>query len=301
MSLSADFVEALFAYLQGRAEGLIVTGGEPTLSPAFAHVLRMAQRDYGFRDIAVVTNGTCLDNNEVASALVSHASAVRVSLYDWSVASFKGLEPTLGRIERLRKRVNESGSALEIGVSALTSDGNADALVQLAELARSAGAHWIYFHPTCTKDTLGGAFQATQHHVIAALKGMREAQEETFDIFFLEERYRSNRAAFEGYHAAHFVLVIGADGKNYLASEVKYQPRYALSDAVTTWRDDVLWNRERVERIRSVTSRDYPARGSRNRGVLYNTVIEKLKRVTVAPDDECWEVPGNGFHLPHIL
>ena len=34
---------------------------------------------------------------------------------------------------------------------------------------------------------------------------------------------------FQGYHAAHFIMVVGADGDNYLSSETKYQPRYRIA------------------------------------------------------------------------
>ena len=59
----------------------------------------------------------------------------------------------------------------------------------------------------------------------------------TGDIGFDELR-------FSAYHAAHFLLVVGADGKNYLGAEVKYQPAFILWDLKNNWREDFLWHPE---------------------------------------------------------
>lgn len=301
MSLSLDYVERLFSYIQGQTKGLIITGGEPTLSPVFTQVVMKARRNYQFEDIAVVTNGSCLDNEKVVSVLISDASVVRVSLYDWNAKTFDGLFPTLHQIEALRKRIDKSGSKLDIGISVLTSDENAGVLGKVTELAYSAGAHWIYFHPTCTKDVSGTASRVSQKSVLNKIKEYKSLRRKGFDIFVLNERYDTTDVEFEGYHTSHFVLVIGADGKNYLATEVKYQPKYVISDLTNASRDDFLWQSPRLERIHSVTSYNYSAKGSRNRGVLYNTFIENLKHGNIKLSDDCCETPVDEFRLPHII
>ncbi len=48
--------------------------------------------------------------------------------------------------------------------------------------------------------------------------------------FTSSDRYVDTGLSFDGYHAAHFLLVVGADGMNYLGAEVKYQPQYAIAD-----------------------------------------------------------------------
>ena len=62
--LNLDFIERLFARLEGETRGLLLSGGEPTLSPIFQEVLRLA-RKYKFIDIAIVTNGSLLDKEQV--------------------------------------------------------------------------------------------------------------------------------------------------------------------------------------------------------------------------------------------
>jgi hypothetical protein len=120
-------------------------------------------------------------------------------------------------------------------------------------------------------------------------------------VFVLPERYVEQSIHFSAYHAAHFLLTVGADGKNYLAPEVKYQPQHVIADVVTHWQEDFLWQRPRLERIRSVNSETYPALGSRHRGMLYSDYIERLIQGGEAgPTDT---VPGapEAFMFPHIL
>ncbi len=300
-SIDMTLVERVMGCVSGHTRGLIVTGGEPTLSPVLPAVLHSARRKYGFEDIAVVTNGTGLDRPAVAEALVSYASAVRISLYDWQADSFDGLEPTLDRIRKMRALVVRSGSSLEIGTSALTSRETSGALDELAGRVRGAGADWIYFHPSCTRDGTGGASRADQEAVLGRIEGCRSRQQDGFRVFSLDARYRAAEVRFEGYHAAHFILVIGADGKNYLSTEVKYQPGYAIADLGGKWDEKFLWRRRRQEHIGSVSSRAYPAKGAMNRGVLYSTLIEGLSRGTSSIEEEWDRVGAGGFRFPHVI
>jgi hypothetical protein len=106
---------------------------------------------------------------------------------------------------------------------------------------------------------------------------------------------------FNGYHAAHFLLVIGADGKNYLGPEVKYQPHHVIADLGVRWRDDFLWEEQRLVRANFVNSRTYPAIQSRHRGVLYNHFIEQLKRDEEPALTKLERASVRGFLFPHIL
>jgi GTP 3',8-cyclase len=293
-SLSTDFVSRLFARLEGQTRGLLLTGGEPTLAHNFAETLALA-RTRGFRDVVVVTNGSFLGEEKIAQALLKHASAIRISLYDWNAKSCSGMAPTLKRIETLRSRIEREGSSLQIGVSALTSHENVAALNIVARAVASAGAHWVYFHPTCTKWELGTPVLMDQQGVLEQTTACRRAQTDGFRAFVFSERYTSGEIEFEGYHTSHFLLVVGADGMNYLGAEVKYQPAHIIADVAGDWRDDFLWQSERLERIRAVNSRTFPAIGSRHRGILYNNLIEQMRQTDALP------VTQDTFLFPHIL
>jgi MoaA/NifB/PqqE/SkfB family radical SAM enzyme len=295
-SLELSFIERLFNLLSGNTKGLLITGGEPTMADSFPTVLKMARR-YNFEDIAVVTNGSFLDRTKVYNALLNYASTIRISIYDWDSVSCSSINQTLNRIERMRERVEKSGSKMQIGISVLTSLEIAASIRNVEKLMRSAGAHWIYFHPTCKNWDQGSPEQVNQSSV---LDNVIECQDQNgSNVFILEERYKNDMLKFTKYHAANFLLIVGADGKNYLGAEVKYQPTHVLWNLKDNWHDGFLWHPDRLRHIASVNDQNYPAVQSRHRGVLYNSYIQSLMNDRIY--DELPQMFDSRFKFPHIL
>ena len=294
--LPADTAERLFALCRGRTFGVIVSGGEPTLHPGFGRLLAMA-REHEFRDVVVISNGSRLDRDEVAGPLLRHASAVRVSIYDWQGGAAPGLSPTLKRIAWLRREIEKSGSPLQIGTSLLTRGVSRKRLGLAVAAVRAAGAHWLYLHPTCVSTATGAARAKGQERLLAALESCRLKQPAEFAVHYLAQRFSIQPAAFQGYHAAHFVMVVGADGDNYLSSETKYQPHYRIAVAADYAKRDFFNEPARHGAIAAVHAADYPAGGGRNRGVFYSQVLEEARHGNAGPGEST--VPD--FLLPHIL
>ena len=299
-NLKTEFIDRLFSFLEGQTRGLLLTGGEPTMSPLFPEVLRMA-RNRGFLDVAVVTNGGFLENVKVMDALIDYASTIRLSLYDWDSENCSGLKSALCRIGTLRHRIDHANSSLKIGVSALTSSGNIDSFAKAAESVRAAGAHWIYFHPSCIRWSEGAPQQVNQDGVIDEVQQYQQSLRDDFQACFFRERYLDEPIEFGAYHAAHFLLVVGGDGKNYLGPEVKYHPKHVVADFSEGIGNGFLWHQDRFERIAAANSRIYPALKSRHRGVLYNHVIERL----LSEKDPLDSIPGQNtsedLWFPNIL
>jgi len=272
-SLDRPFLDRLFGLLAGETPGLLLTGGETTLSPLFPDTLTLAKRS-GVREIAVVTNGSRLDDDAVAAALLEHASTIRLSLYDWESGNGDG--EVLQKIGRLRDRVETTGSDLRIGVSLLTAADRIGALAPLLRRVVAAGAHWIYFHPRCRNWDKGKPFPEDQASVLAEIDSLRERLAGQVDIHVLPHRYQSSPLHFSAYHAAHFLMIVGADRKNYLGAEVKYNPEYAISDWSETLNDDFLRAESRLDRIAAHHDRAYHVIGSRHRGVLYSDFLQRL-------------------------
>ncbi len=277
-TLSRQLLDWLLGELDGHTPGLLLTGGEPTMAPLFGEALALARRR-GFREIAVVTNGSRLDRPEVVDALLEHVTTIRLSLYDWTgPEGVAHAAETLGRIERLRRAIDRAGSNLRIGVSALTSTARASRLSELAGAVRDAGAHWLYFHPLCRKWGQGTPELDDQDEVLDTVAAIGAAMNGDLSVCVCDERYdAASELRFDGYHAAHFLLVVGADGQNYLAPEVKYQPPHVIADLTARPRG-FLRDPGRVARIRGVRSDAYPARGSRHRGILYCDWIDARAR-----------------------
>jgi len=298
--LTIDFIEKLFANLECQTSGLLLTGGEPTMSPLFPKVLENARR-FGFQEIAVVTNGSLINRSRVADALLKYATTIRLSLYDWEDNSKGGIGSTLKRIECLRQGIDREGSELQIGASALTSASRAGQLDSLVERLRAAGAHWIYFHPLCSKWGLGSPELADQDGVLAKIEQIRAGRNGGNNVFFIRERYQKNDLRFNGYHAAHFLLVVGADGLNYLAPEVKYQSKFIIADFHEDDRPDILWHAGRLDLINSIHSQSYSAVQSRHRSILYNHFVEGLLRQEKKSLKDFEIATKTGFLFPHIL
>lgn len=296
--LPESFVERLFAALAGNVQGLLLTGGEPTISPLFGGTLALA-RERGFRDIAVVTNGNHLDSDHVRDALLAHASTIRVSLYDWEEAGCEGPDMVFNRLATLRRQIDRQKSSLRIGVSALTSTGRLGRLEKLVESALSAGVHWVYFHPRCRHWDIGKPQPEAQAGVLDEIVRLQEKYSGRIEIDVSVQRYQDFPLRFDGYHAAHFLLVVGADRKNYLGPEVKYHPDFVMADLSNGFHADFLRDSARLQRISSHTSANYQALGSRHRGVLYNDFIERLKKGD--PDSERILSRPPHFRFPHIL
>ncbi len=112
---------------------------------------------------------------------------------------------------------------------------------------RAAGAHWLYFHPTCVSTPSGATRAGGQERLLATLESCRQNQPPGFAVHYLEQRFSTAPAVFHGYHAAHFVMVVGADGDNYLSSETKYQPRFRIA-VEADYADRDFFNRPGAER-----------------------------------------------------
>ncbi len=296
--LSADFVDSLFTVLGGNTTGLLLTGGEPTISPLFASTLALA-RERGFKEIAVVTNGSHLDDETVCAALTAHASAVRVSLYDWEDGGFGRTETIFKRLEALRARIDRENSPLRVGVSALTSHERLDRMGDLAGHAAASGVHWLYFHPRCRHWDEGRPQPEPQQGVLEEIARLQEEFSSTIEIDVSLQRYQDRPLSFSAYHSAHLMMVVGADRRNYLAAEVKYHPDFVIADLGAGIEPGFLWAPERVANITAQDSGTYSAQRSRHRGVLYNDFIERLKQ----GDPEAERILGSEprFTFPHIL
>jgi len=273
--LSLEFIDRLLGILEGQTHGLLFTGGEPTIAPLFSRSLKLAHKRK-FRQIAVVSNGKCLDEKEVIRALLDEVTSLRISLYDWELGVDGPLSTTIANILSLRNAIEQTGSDLSIGVSVLTDHTRVPELEKMVRIISDSGAHWIYFHPFCENWDLGQPRITDQTGVLDEIERLQNAYSMIFPVFVGNERYSTQKIEFSYYHAANFLLVVGADGKNYLSPETKYNSDYILADLSYSIEEDFLWQKERLKRM-YYSSSDYACIGSRHRTVLYNGLIESIR------------------------
>jgi MoaA/NifB/PqqE/SkfB family radical SAM enzyme len=272
--LSLEFIDRLLGILEGQTHGLLFTGGEPTIASLFSKSLQLA-RKRKFRQIAVVSNGKCLDDKKVTRALLDEVTSLRISLYDWELGVDGPLAVTLANILSLRKAIEQTGSNLSIGVSVLTDHTLVFELEKIVRIITDSGAHWIYFHPLCKNWDLGQPIINDQTAVLDEIERLQNAYSRILPIFVGKERYSTKEVDFCYFHAANFLLVVGADGKNYLSPETKYNSDYVLANLGDSLEEDFLWKEKRLKRMRH-SSNDYACIGSRHRSVLYNDLVESI-------------------------
>lgn len=292
-------IDRFFGRLDGQTRGLLLSGGEPTSSPDFPAFLKLA-RGRGFKEIAIVSNGANLDDKEIMVALLEDATVIRLSLYGWDVEVTRKDGTVLRKIEALRKQIDESGSGLHIGVSALTTHGRIPELGSLAKAAADSGAHWIYFHPICTGWHNGHLRQTDQDGVTEEITRLQKNMNNDFGIYYCPDRYQTGELIFNEYYSAHFLMVVGADGINYLGTETKYQEDYAIADTAVNL-EGFPFQPDRLNRIKGINNRNYPPVGGRHRGLLYNHFFEQLKQGNGNLAEGLAGEPEAGFLYPHIL
>jgi MoaA/NifB/PqqE/SkfB family radical SAM enzyme len=282
-ALDQSFIHNLLSFFSVNTRGLLLAGGEPTLAATFSTTLRSAKQ-LGFENIAVISNGAHLEDDRVIEALTTYATSVRISINNADPVEYGrsfGCDPSelkriLKALERLRYKVERDKSNLEIGVASLTQPNNAEELSALVGHARSSGAHWLYFHPYCSGWEIGEAAMVDQEAILGYLKNIMSSSSEDFPIILFEERYAKTPVSFTSYHAAFFLLMIGADKRIYLGAETKYQPRYEVFD-LSDWRGENFLNNPNFRRnIHSFSSNNYRPLSSRGRGVLYSQIIDDV-------------------------
>jgi organic radical activating enzyme len=283
-TLTPSFIDRFLGVLEGRTHGIIMSGGEPTASPHFAEILAIARRR-GFKEIAVITNGSELGKHRIQDLLIEHATSVRVSLYDWYAADkpAKSFFQQLERISALRKRIQDERSGLELGAAMLTSRPRISRMLTAARHASVSGAHWLYFHPLCERWEECQPVQCDQEGVLDAIAAFRATVPPGVDVYVPEQRYTRYPLRFSRFHAAHFLLQISADGVNYASPEAKYQPECAIADLNDYLGDDFLWRPERLAAINSLSSEVYQYAGTRHRGAMFSAFLERYAQ---GGDDE---------------
>jgi predicted dehydrogenase len=296
LTLEMPFLERVLGILGPHTPGIVLSGGEATLVPHFPRVLALAKAS-GFREIAIISNGSRLHVPEVQAALLEHATSIRVSMYDWQQGDSEYFSKTLKKIEHLRTRIEKEGSEPEIGAGILTRKEWSQRLADVGRKALNAGVDWVYFHPFCVDWDTERPTQADQTGVIEAIEEFKRTSPPAANIQVPYERYSRRPLRFEKLHGAHFLIQVGADGVNYAGPEGKYEDDFRLLDLNEYPKDDFLWHPSRLERLGEFSSDNYRIMGTRHRPPVFSDYIEAL--ITGSRDSDA--DAGDDFSYPDII
>jgi organic radical activating enzyme len=299
-TLQLPFLEKLFSILGPHTPGIVLSGGEPTFVPHFPQTLALA-REKGFKEIAVISNGTRIHLKEVQDALLKYATSIRISMYDWQDGDSGNFRNTLMNIQKLKDRAKNEGSRLEIGAAMLTRREWNERIRPVGLQALSSGIDWLYFHPFCIEWEGGYPVQADQSGVIEAIEALRSAAPKGANIQVPYERYSKVPLSFSKLHGAHFLIQIGADGVNYAGPECKYHEEYALLDLNKYLEEDFLWHPQRIERQNRINSGNYRVIGTKHRPPMFSDYIEKELKSRDGLKKDPPPAQDNAFLYPEII
>jgi hypothetical protein len=300
LTLELPFLDRLFSLLGKNTPGLVLSGGEPTSVPHFSRTIALA-KEKGFREVAVITNGSLLHLPEVQDSLLDHATSVRVSLYDWQEGDSAYFSETLAKIRHLRNRIEKEGSNLEIGASILTRREWNHKYAHVGTAALNAGVHWVYFHPFCIDWDKKRPMQADQTGVLAAIVEFQEQAPPDANIQVPLERYSTASLHFSRLHGGHFLIQIGADGCNYAGPECKYEQDYLLLNLNEYMEDDFLWHPDRLAKLSGITSENYRPVGTKHRPPIFSDYIERVMDSTTQNERSVIPEKLPEFSYPEII
>lgn len=140
LTLISQFID------QGGSE-IRIYGGEPTLFPEFASIVKHAAQSAD--SVRVVTNGSLLEKSAIAEALKGAAEvselSVRVSLNSGTPRTHEELHGVKGFFPKVLRGIeNLSNSSVQLGVSFLVEDANANEVLKAYEIATQLGVTDFY-------------------------------------------------------------------------------------------------------------------------------------------------------------
>jgi hypothetical protein len=274
LTLQLPFLDRLFSILGPHTPGIVFSGGEPTIVPHFPETVRLA-RQKGFKEIAVISNGANIDKPHIQDALMQDVTVIRISQYEWQTGETAHFRQTLGKIETLRSRIEQTGSKLEIGASMLTRTEVNHRYRPVGRQVLDAGVHWLYFHPYCIDWDKLRPCQADQTGVLEALRQFRQSDDHA-NIQIPYARYAPEPLSFTRLHGAHFLIQVGADGVNYAGPECKYEPDFALVDLNGQMREDFLWDPRRIAKLDQITSDNYRYIATKHRPPMFSDYVQRI-------------------------
>jgi len=300
LTLELPFLDRLFSVLGSHTPGLVLSGGEATLVPHFPETVELARKK-GFKEIAVISNGSRLNVPEVQAALLEHVTSIRVSMYDWQNGDSEYFTQTLGKIANLRNRIEKEGSKLQVGASILTRTELNNKYMHVCTNALNSGVHWIYFHPFCINWDTEKPTQADQTGVLQAIEEVKEQAPPDANIQVPYERYSEEPLLFRKLHGSHFLIQVGADGCNYAGPECKYEKDYRLLDLNEYMEDDFLWHPQRLEILNKINSENYRFIGTKHRPPVFSDYIEKIIKLNENAGSENPNQEMEEFSYPEII
>lgn len=228
----AKFVTFLADAREHGAQAItFVGGGEPTMHPHFAAMLRATQ-SYGIKFGVVTHLGR--DYDEYTMDALSLATWVRVSMNAARRETYLKHQGKDHFGNAFMNLATLADRGTRVGVSFLITNDNYHEIVEAAVLAKRGGAAFIQFKPIIEVGEIGRAYKGLEHAILDALDEARTVADEDFQVLSqwgarLRELQHHQDAEFKGpCHVPRFNPKLGANGVVYTCCELAYSDEAAL-------------------------------------------------------------------------
>ena len=281
-----------FADTGGRAV-TFCGSGECTIHPGYTKMCR-AGHEVGLR-IGLITNGSRLHRDELASCIAETHTWVRIGLNAGTEETFNMItrdrEHTFANfvtsVRRLRDEARDPD--FRIGFNFVITQDNYREIRQAAELARESGAHYVRFEPEFYSAMGHETVESVMSEVSTALTEVSTLDTEEFEVSVPKldrgpmDQVEEVEGDFEHCHYSRFVTAVGADGHLYPCPQVHLNSRYRIGNVLEDGYEQVLDGGPRAEWEAS-----NPKRTDLCKSCFYrpqNELLELLHRGQISLDD----------------
>ncbi len=278
------------------AEGRAVTfcgSGECTIHPGYTKITREGHAA-GLR-IGVITNGSRLHRDELASCVADTHTWVRIGMNAGTEATFNMItrdrEQTFASfvtsVGRLRERAVEP--EFRIGFNYVITQQNYLEIRQAAALAKESGAHYVRFEPEFYSALGHETVESVMSEVTDALNEVATLATPDFEVSVPKldrgpmDQTDDVEGDFEHCHYSRFVTAVGADGNLYPCPQVHLNSRYRIGNVLEQGYETVLDGGPRA-----AWEASNPSRTDLCKSCFYrpqNELLEWLRRGQISLDD----------------
>jgi len=248
-------------------------GGEPL---ANAHTVKALEKYSEHIDFGLVTNGGMLKGHE--KIIVKHCKYVRISLDAGCEYAHKKMhcsddyDRIVESITTLAKLKKELKSEIEIGVTFLLNENNADELEKFVFVASGTGADFAYIRPE-----IGWEKEFPKDFIPEVKKNLRRCktyESKRFKLYINIPRINqvvTKEKTFKRCLSTPLISVIGADGNVYLCCQWRGSPLHVIGNIYKQKFKDLWGGKRHREILKWIDVNKCPP----CRNGIYNEIFER--------------------------
>jgi GTP 3',8-cyclase len=220
-------------------KGMIISGGgEPGMHKDLGTFVKKVARS-GV-DVTLTTNGQLIHRH--FEDLMYNLKRIRLSIDAASGSTFyythgksrKDFDQVIANLKKAVHFKKEKGLPIDIGVSYLICEKNADEILHAVDFYKEIGVDFLHFKPMQFWDKNTNRYYYKNfpavEKVFSRIEGFKDND---FRVSISREKYFKEdkiKIHYNKCHGAYFDMIVGADGKVYTCCHLKYDQDYCYGD-----------------------------------------------------------------------